>query len=223
MNRHIFITVLALSFTYMVSAQQQQIEGRVVTFKSFPLKGVVVKAKKSGDQAITDSLGYFSIAITGNDMLRIKPKGFQGTSYSVKGTDQTINLIYMDNEWAYKQVLANENITKENLDYALENYRDINNNYELYNDIFTLIQAVYPQAKIDNSSGEKMVYFNARGAASVVADSRALLVVDGIITQNISGILPAQVSSINVITGADATSYGSRGAGGIVEITLKSK
>ncbi|HEX2970430.1 MAG TPA: TonB-dependent receptor plug domain-containing protein [Bacteroidales bacterium] len=64
----------------------------------------------------------------------------------------------------------------------------------------------------------------------VIQDSRnlygyvpALLVVDGIYVNSLSGISPGSVESIEVLKGTAASIYGSRGYGGAIVITTKKK
>ena len=96
-----------------------------------------------------------------------------------------------------------------------------NNDYSRYQSVFELIQAISPLAKIVNSNGFNRVYLTAQGPNSLFTDSHALLVVDGAVTENISSISTTQVASIKVITGTDASMYGSRGGNGVIEIELK--
>ncbi|HOW09410.1 MAG TPA: TonB-dependent receptor plug domain-containing protein [Bacteroidales bacterium] len=68
------------------------------------------------------------------------------------------------------------------------------------------------------------------GNGFVVRDSKdffgsvpALLVVDGTYVDDISGIRPTEVESIEVLKGASASIYGSRGYGGVIIIKTKIK
>lgn len=47
-----------------------------------------------------------------------------------------------------------------------------------------------------------------------------LFVVDGVVVNSIDNISPRMVKSISVLKGSDAAIYGSRGAGGVILITL---
>ncbi|MFY0607640.1 MAG: TonB-dependent receptor plug domain-containing protein [Cyclobacteriaceae bacterium] len=207
--------------SYASVAQLSEIKGQVTTFKAYAVKGAMIKAKKSKEEVLTDSLGYFTINVKKGDMLRIKAKGFEALSLPAKDEDISANLIYMDNEWGYGQVIENGYLTKSDLDYALANMKDENNNFDQFQDIWAVIQSVYPPAKVDASNGRQTVFLNSRGGASVGADSGALLVVDGIVTADISGLHPSKVAQVKVLIGTDTSLYGSRGANGVVEITLK--
>ena len=59
-----------------------------------------------------------------------------------------------------------------------------------------------------------------RGVNSVNASSDPLLIVDGVTVSSIDNISPSMVKSISVLKGPDAAIYGSRGANGVLLITL---
>jgi TonB-dependent SusC/RagA subfamily outer membrane receptor len=52
-------------------------------------------------------------------------------------------------------------------------------------------------------------------------DTEALFVVNGTPVNSIDNIRPQEVKSIDVLKGPDASIYGSRGANGVILITLK--
>jgi TonB-dependent SusC/RagA subfamily outer membrane receptor len=58
-----------------------------------------------------------------------------------------------------------------------------------------------------------------RGVNSVNSTD-PLLIVDGIVVSSIDDIIPSMVKSIEILKGSDASIYGSRGANGVVMITL---
>ena len=61
-----------------------------------------------------------------------------------------------------------------------------------------------------------------RGVRSINSSNDPLILVDGIEMSDISGISPTQVKSIEVLKdAAAAAAYGSRGANGVILITLK--
>lgn len=201
---------------------QQRLKGKVMAFKGFGLKGVEVKAKRSGHTATTDSLGNFELIVKHPDQLRVKAKGFKPMQQKYHGHgDVALNLIYMDNTWAYDQIVTNGYMSKEDLDYCIEHLLSQNNNFDRMADIFQVIQSVYPQAKVAELRGQQRIFLNSRGAQSIIADADALVVVDGVVTENFAGIQPSKVADVKVLLGNEASYYGTRGGNGVVEITLK--
>ena len=66
------------------------------------------------------------------------------------------------------------------------------------------------------------ITINVRGAASINGESTPLYVVDGVPIDNLSGINPNDIESIDVLKdAASAAIYGSRGSNGVVLVTTK--
>ena len=63
---------------------------------------------------------------------------------------------------------------------------------------------------------------NVRGAASISGTATPLYVVDGVPLDNLSGINPSDISSIDVLKDASSAAiYGSRGSNGVIIVTTK--
>ncbi len=60
-----------------------------------------------------------------------------------------------------------------------------------------------------------------RGISSINLSTEPLLIVDGVEMKDVSGINPRDVKEIQVLKDAAASIYGSRGANGVILITLK--
>lgn len=83
-----------------------------------------------------------------------------------------------------------------------------------YTNIYDMIRGKVPGVQV---TGNTIVI---RGNNSINLSSDPLLVVDGIVVNSIDNINPRQVKSITVLKGPDASIYGSRGANGVILITL---
>jgi TonB-dependent SusC/RagA subfamily outer membrane receptor len=83
-----------------------------------------------------------------------------------------------------------------------------------YTNIYDMIQGKVPGVQV---SGNKITI---RGINSINMGTDPLFVVDGVVVNSIDNISPRQVKSISVLKGSDASIYGSRGAGGVILITL---
>lgn len=84
-----------------------------------------------------------------------------------------------------------------------------------YQDIFDMIGGKVSGVDV---SGKKV---RIRGVNSLVSNNDPLFVVNGLPLNSIDHILPQDVESINVLKGAAATIYGSRGVNGVIVINLK--
>ena len=84
-----------------------------------------------------------------------------------------------------------------------------------YTNIYDMIKGEVPGVVVSGNS------ITIRGMASINLSNEPLYVVDGSPTSNISNISPSDVKSISILKGASAAIYGSRGANGVVVITLR--
>ena len=117
--------------------------------------------------------------------------------------------------------MKSEHLTKEALDYCIDNFMETNNNYDQMSSIYQIIQTVYMGASIEEIDGINRVVIGTRGPNSFYAANHALLVVDGIVVEDISNIHPLEVRTVKVLVGTQAGHWGVRGGNGVVEIKLK--
>ncbi len=233
MKKIIFVLSLLLVIgTFEISAQTKTVKGKVVAFKAYPVNFVSISAKKNKTKAITDSLGYFTIECHKKDKLVFDAAGFQNAVIKLEDQDSLkVNLIAINNQNAFKDVVRERHMTQSDLDYCVNNLLDDNNNFDQMLTIYEIIQFLHPTARIVSerttedgagfgSTGNQII-LDSRGPRSILASPLALLVVDGIATRDISGIEPKQVKNIKILTGSNAGHWGTRGANGVVEITLK--
>lgn len=83
-----------------------------------------------------------------------------------------------------------------------------------YTNIYDMIQGKVPGVQVNGTK------ITIRGVNSINLSTDPLFVVDGVVVNSIDNISPRQVKSISVLKGSDASIYGSRGAGGVILITL---
>lgn len=82
----------------------------------------------------------------------------------------------------------------------------------VYQDIYDMIRGRVPGVEVSGKS------IRIRGTRSLNVSNEPLFVVDGVITEDIDGIAPETVSTIEVLKGPDASAYGTRGANGVIVI-----
>ena len=215
-----FYLILATAFiiTSVTNAQNRVVYGNLTAYNSFPVMNVEVTSKKAKASTMSDSLGNFSIVCLEKDVIMVKPKGFQGVNKKVNDeTDSLqINLVFIDTK-KNRELAVNEGyMTETNLNYAVANLEEENNDYCKYTDIYMLLRATQGSSITVSNSG---VITIRGGNTSFSGMDQALIVVDGQPTSNIEWIRPCIVRSIKVLKGADANIYGTRGGNGVVVIT----
>jgi TonB-dependent SusC/RagA subfamily outer membrane receptor len=89
-----------------------------------------------------------------------------------------------------------------------------NNKFASFSNIYEMIKGEFPGVKVIGTS------INIQGAFSIYSNTEPLFIVDGIPTESIGNIPPQMVKSIEILTGASASIYGTRGACGVILITL---
>jgi len=216
--RFFLILATALIITSAAHAQNRVVYGNLTAYNSFPVMNVEVTSKKAKATTISDSLGNFSIVCLEKDVVMIKPKGFQ--SVNKKVNDETdslqINLVFIDTKKNRELAVNSGYMTETNLNYAVSNLVEENNDYCKYTDIYMLLRATQGSSITVSNSGRVTI---RGGNTSFSGMDQALIIVDGQPQMDIDWIRPCIVRSINVLKGADANIYGTRGGNGVVVIT----
>jgi len=211
------IFLLLAGICHFTGAQERTINGKVTAFRDYPLKNVTVTSKATREVAVTDSTGFFSIRSGEGDILSFQSKAFESVNKVVHGEAPVIvNMIFKGGRNNQKLAVETGNIDPDDLAYAVANMSDRNNDFYTYKDIYELIRGKF--AGVDVMDDGKI---RIRGQnQSFMLDDSALLIVDGVETSSISSVHPAEVASIEILKGSEASIYGSRGANGVVIITL---
>jgi len=212
------ILAAALIITSASYAQNRVIYGKLTAFNSFPVMNVEVSSKKAKATTMSDSLGNFSIVCLEKDVVMVKPKGFQGVNKKVNDKTDTlsINLVFIDTKKNRELAVNSGFMTETNLNYAVANLVEENNDYCKYTDIYMLLRATQGSSITVSNSGRITI---RGGNTSFSGMDQALIIVDGQPQSSIDWIRPCFVRSINVLKGADANIYGTRGGNGVVVIT----
>jgi TonB-dependent SusC/RagA subfamily outer membrane receptor len=219
--KYYLIILTALLVSFAAEAQTRVVNGRLTAYSSFPVMNVEITSKKAKSTTISDSLGHFSIVCLDKDVIMIKPKAFSPVNKKVSGeTDSLIiNLVFVDTKKNRELAVNSGYITETNLNYAVSNLAEENNDYCKYTDIYALLRAEAGSGITVSDNGQIVVRGGNNSFTS--GASEALIVVDGQQTTNIDWIRPCMVKSINILKDSEATIYGTRGGNGVVVITTK--
>jgi len=213
----VFIILVLIKGSGACAQENKIIRGNVTTFGVIPLNNVEFTASKSGEVAHSDSLGLFSISCSEKDIIKISASGFDGIRIKARKFNQLfINLVYSNNQTSFANATENRHISKELLEMAIKKYPlKGEKDYSKYNNIYDLIDCEIFNVNVSGTS----VTTTKRNSFSL--SQEVLNVVDGIIVPDISFVVPYNVKSVKYVNGPEASKYGSRGANGAIEITLK--
>jgi len=179
------------------------LDSGVTTSKNGTFK-VKVSPKAENIGAYTTNLGSAITMFEGQDKITLV----------LDGTQVLKNFVPVAAEGEMKIDIGYGSVKKKNLTTSVGYIDAQDESNASYTNIYEMIQGKVPGVQV---SGQKITI---RGISSINSSTDPLLVVDGIVVNSIDNISPRQVKSISVLKGSDAAIYGSRGAGGVIMITM---
>lgn len=223
------IAVIAMVAGSRAEAQKKEklitVTGTVSDTTMAPVAGalIVVDGLDSGE--ITSEKGTFKVKVspeTGNIGAYTKNLGsaitvFEGQdkiTLVLDGTQVLKNFVPVTADGETDIEIGYGTVKKKNLTTSVGYIDAQDESNASYTNIYEMIQGKVPGVQV---SGNKITI---RGINSINSGTDPLFVVDGIVVNSIDNISPRQVKSITVLKGSDAAIYGSRGAGGVIMITM---
>lgn len=228
------LLIISLSVLICLPAASQRgdkkisITGKVVDINKAPVAGAAVVVDNIKTNTLTNSKGVYRIKVspsayrigistTGNESVQVEIDGrtvidftletaftsvLQRPADPIMNTEEEVNVGY-------------GTVKRRNLTHQVGRIDGRDQKYASYNSIYDMIRGEVAGVKVE---GKKIII---QGASSLLLSSDPLLVVDGVPVNTIDDIMPQMVSSIEVLKGAAASIYGSRGANGVLLISLK--
>lgn len=202
------------------------VSGTVLGSDNLPLPGVSIKEKGTANGVVTDIDGKFNLKVQDeNAVLVFSYIGFVTQEVPVKG-QKSLRIILSDNASKLNEVVVVGYGTqkKGNVTGAIAKITDQQIEERPITRVEQALQGQLAGVQVRSTSGSpgSDITVNVRGAASVSGSSAPLYVVDGVPLDNLSGINPADIASIDVLKDASSAAiYGSRGSNGVVLVTTK--
>lgn len=212
--------VLLISLPAGMMGQEIKLRGKVTTYDSIPLIKAEIKAKGSGMEVLTDSLGQFSIECLDEDKLIITASGFRREKIKVNADDEflDINMEMKEGQRNLELALGPDGHIREADKEKVSTINDKEVDFSMYSDIYSVLRGQVSGVHI---VGDKVFI---RGQTTIgSADAEALFVVDGVIVSKFvfSSIPTSDIENIRVLKGSAASIYGSRGGNGVIEVDTK--
>lgn len=217
------------SFMYDGTAPIQQqlriVSGKVVNNLQEPIIGATIKIKGiDGSGTITDADGNFTLEILPNAVLVVSYIGYE-TQEFVTGNRKTFNVILdEDVEILDEVVVVGYGVAKKkDLSGAISTVSGDKLAERKNMSLSTSMQGVMPGLMVTRSNGSpgSEATLKVRGITTI-GDSSPLIIVDGVIVDNIDFVNANDVENITVLKdAASASIYGSRAAAGVILVTTK--
>ena len=204
----------------------RKISGTVTDGQGEALVGVSIKVEDSTTGTITDLNGAWTLNVPADSRLTFTYIGYFPQTIRVSADRSVYNITMTEDNQLLEEVVV--------IGYGSMKRKDITTSVSVVStsdiDERPLIDAA--QALQGKAAGVQVVQpsgapgtgmsIRVRGATSVQASNEPLYVVDGIPSDNISGLSPNDIESIQVLKDASSAAiYGARAANGVVLITTK--
>lgn len=241
MNKRLSILLLLLSSLW-ATAQDRQLTGVITSSEDGqPLPGVSISIKGTAKGATTNADGAYQLAVSSGNTLVFSYVGFTSKEV-VLGDESTLNIQLQMNASSLSEVVVTAlGITREKkaLGYSVQEIGGQQLTQARETNLVNALSGKIAGVQVTNSNGapgasSRMLI---RGASSIGSNNQPLFVVDGVPIDNSNygsgtgvdygngaGSLNADdIESVSVLKGPSAAAlYGSRGANGVVLITMKS-
>jgi len=225
----ILILTLSVSAFAQNSGKKHYITGQVLDVNDQPVSGAMVFIDNKKSDAITDDKGAYKVKVKADAVkLSIFKLSCDLLNEEINGRS-VINFKF-NNEILHEERVKQENTVNEvvnigygtaqskNLASTVGNINGQNKKYESYQTVFDMIKELPGIQVVDER-------IRIRGVATINGSTDPLILVNDIqMSQDgLESIVPTLVKSINVLNSSDAAIYGSKGANGVILITLMGK
>jgi len=206
-------------FSLVCFSQERVVHGRVFTFDSIPVVNANVEVKSTKQVVKTDTLGFFAVACDPEDLLKVSANGFSTEKIKLESKIKiaVINLKLKPGSKNRDYAIGYGHVTDCSKLNAVANLNNDDIDFSQYTNMYELIQGRFAGVQVMN--GEIII----RGVNSINSSSAALIVVDGVPSDNsiLATLPPVQVKSIDILKDGSAAIYGARGSNGVVLIETK--
>ncbi|RNC66284.1 TonB-dependent receptor [Proteiniphilum sp. X52] len=221
-------SLFLLSYTISLYAQDITVNGTVTDVQNEPLIGVTVLVKGTTNGTITGPDGDFQLTnVPSNAQLEFSYVGMKSQTVAVNG-QTTINVTLLDDSELLEEVVVTGyggSQRRGTLTTAISKVDNAVLENAAFSNAGQSLQGTVTGLRVVNKTGQpgSEPDITLRGGATITGDnSRALIVVDGIIRNSLNDINTSDIESIQVLKDAAATAiYGSRANGGVILVETK--
>lgn len=212
--------------TTVALAQTQPLQGLVSDENGEPVIGATVVAKGTKSMTITGLDGRFKLAVPAKAReLTVSYVGYETAVVKIgKATDLRIKMKPQDKTLNEVVVIGYGTAKRGNITNAISSIKSDKIEDRSNENVLSSLQGQLAGVEISTNSGAPGgdLEMHIRGAASINASDQPLYVVDGIPVDDLNGLNPDDIESIDVLKDASSSAiYGSRGANGVILVKTK--
>ena len=223
-----FLLILVSFLPTPVSGQKNNkkivVSGLVTNVRQKPLAGAMVLIDGKNTNRTTNNNGIYKIKVRPDaDSITIVTFTNEIRTVAINGRtniDFILVALPLSQQKAQEKQSNDEqvnigygSVNRKNLSTPVTTADGRNNRYASYRDIYDILREL-PGVIVSGNS------VRIQGVSSINSGTQPLFVVDGIPVGTIDQISPSTVANISVLKGASTAVYGSRGANGVIIITL---
>ena len=235
MKRKILVlTILLLSLSVssfaLKSGKKYYLTGQVLDVNNKPVSGAMVLIDNKSSDVVTDDKGMYKVRVNADAaqisvlnlsgaLMKEEIKGRTVINFSLSGAMPPKEMVMQENPDNEVVNIGYGSVQKKDLASSVGNIDGQNKKFASYHSIFDVIKGEVPGVQVAGNS------ITIRGIGTVNASSDPLILVDGVEVkvESLGAIVPQTVRSISILTGSDASIYGSKAANGVIMITLMGK
>jgi TonB-dependent SusC/RagA subfamily outer membrane receptor len=229
-TKNIFFIILAILMASGLQGQKSSkkitISGYVVDSCQYPVPQAIILIDGVKTIYVTDTRGYFKVRVQSSaEKIGILSLSSGSITEELINGRTRINFVIPGPVSSIAPATndAGEDVVntgygyvrKKNLTQPVNKIEYSGKNYVNYSTIYEMIAGRVPGVEVRGKS------ILIQGTNTFFGSSEPLYVVDGMVVPSIDDISPQEVSSIEVLKGSSAAIYGSRGANGVILISLK--
>mgnify|MGYP002622062226 CR=1 FL=1 len=206
---------------------QQQISGKVVDAGGYGVIGAGVLVKGTTIGAVVDLDGNYTLNVPVGSTLEASCIGYKSQEVVVTADRNVYDFVLEEDSEMLEEtvVIGYGSVKRSDLTSAVSKMDDkgIEDRPMARAEQALQGQLAGVTVRITNSEPGADPEIRVRGAASISAGNNPLYVIDGVPQDNMTGINPNDIASIEVLKDAASSAiYGSRGSNGVVIVTTKS-
>ena len=229
MEKRLTMILASLFLCVGMALAQTTVTGTVVSQEDgLPIIGATVRVDGTDTGTVTDADGRFSLSLpSGKKKLVVSYVGMETQEVTVRGRNVNVTLLPVLTDLDEVMVVAYGTSTKSAFTGSAAVVKSEEIAKIASSNALSALSGKVSGVQINSATGapgEESFTIRIRGISSISADSKPLIVVDGVpYDGELNNINQNDIASMTVLKdAASAALYGARGANGVVIITTKS-